>query len=318
MKNLTATKLSILITIVALTGCMEKEQSVALGTLERDRVAHTATANEIIIQLPVSPGSAVKRGDLLVELDSQLQQAQVAKTKAKVAQAEANLDKLIQGAREEELAAARAKVDGAKANVVESKANYLRAKNLAESNLTSQANLSRTLALRDESSAKLEAAKEELKQLTNGTRIEDLTMAEAELAAAVAEYKSELRRLADLSVVSTRDGILDNLPWNLGERVTKGSPIAIVLAGDAPFARVYIPETHRVKIKLEDSLTVHVDGLEQSIIGKVRWISNEPAFSPYYALNQEERSRLMYLAEIQLPTSASNLPSGLPAQVELP
>lgn len=172
--------------------------------------------------------------------------------------------------------------------------------------------------MRDESSAKLEAAKEELKQLTNGTRIEDLTAAEAELAAAVAEHKSELRILDDLSVVSTRDGILDNLPWNLGERVTKGSPIAIVLAGEAPFARVYIPETHRVKIKLEDSLTVYVDGLEQSIIGKVRWISNESAFSPYYALNQEERSRLMYLAEIQLPTSASELPSGLPAQVELP
>ena len=303
---------------VNLVGCNERENTRALGTLERDRIAHTATANEIIIKLPVLPGSVVKAGDLLVELDSQLQQAQVAKAKAKVAQAEANLDKLIQGAREEELAAARAKVDGAKANVVESEANYLRAKNLAESNLTSQANLSRTLAMRDESSAKLEAAKEELKQLTNGTRIEDLTAAEAELAAAVAEHKSELRILDDLSVVSTRDGILDNLPWNLGERVTKGSPIAIVLAGEAPFARVYIPETHRVKIKLEDSLTVYVDGLEQSIIGKVRWISNESAFSPYYALNQEERSRLMYLAEIQLPTSASELPSGLPAQVELP
>lgn len=303
---------------VNLVGCNERENTRALGTLERDRIAHTATANEIIIKLPVLPGSVVKAGDLLVELDSQLQQAQVAKAKAKVAQAEANLDKLIQGAREEELAAARAKVDGAKANVVESEANYLRAKNLAESNLTSQANLSRTLAMRDESSAKLEAAKEELKQLTNGTRIEDLTAAEAELAAAVAEHNSELRILDDLSVVSTRDGILDNLPWNLGERVTKGSPIAIVLAGEAPFARVYIPETHRVKIKLEDSLTVYVDGLEQSIIGKVRWISNESAFSPYYALNQEERSRLMYLAEIQLPTSASELPSGLPAQVELP
>jgi HlyD family secretion protein len=34
--------------------------------------------------------------------------------------------------------------------------------------------------------------------------------------------------------VATRDGILDNLPWNLGERVTLGSPVAVVLAGLAP------------------------------------------------------------------------------------
>ena len=82
---------------VNLVGCNERENTRALGTLERDRIAHTATANEIIIKLPVLPGSVVKAGDLLVELDSQLQQAQVAKAKAKVAQAEANLDKLIQG-----------------------------------------------------------------------------------------------------------------------------------------------------------------------------------------------------------------------------
>ena len=67
------------------------------------------------------------------------------------------------------------------------------------------------------------------------------------------------------------------------------------------------------------TLTVHVDGLDVPISGHVRWISAEPAFTPYYALNQEERARLMYLAEVQLPAeSAASLPAGLPAQVALP
>ena len=108
------------------------------------------------------------------------------------------------------------------------------------------------------------------------------------------------------------------MPWNLGERVTLGSPVAVVLAGETPFARVYIPEPYRISVKIGDQLTVKVDGLAQSLEGKVRWISSEPAFTPYYALNQAERANLMYLAEIILPDSAIDLPNGIPAQVILP
>jgi HlyD family secretion protein len=138
------------------------------------------------------------------------------------------------------------------------------------------------------------------------------------LSMSIATLASEKKKLADLTILSTRDGILDNLPWNLGERVTTGSPLAIVLAGKAPFARVYVPEPYRVRVKVGDELVVHIDGLEEPLTGQLRWIATEPAFTPYYALNQEERARLMYLAEVQLPDSQAHLPNGVPAQVELP
>jgi len=67
-----------------------------------------------------------------------------------------------------------------------------------------------------------------------------------------------------------------------------------------------------------DVLTARVDGIDDKWQGTVRWIATEAAFAPYYALNAEERSRLMYLAEIQLPEAARDLPGGLPVQVELP
>ena len=104
--------------------------------------------------------------------------------------------------------------------------------------------------------------------------------------------------MAELSVIATRDGVLDSLPWNLGERVTAGSPVAVLLAGKAPYARVYVPEPYRVKINKGDTLKVRVDGLDQTFDGSVRWISSDPAFTPYYALNASDRARLMYLAEI--------------------
>lgn len=301
-----------------LAACDSHNEKIALGSLERDRIAHTATAAEVVVALPIPQGSSVKKGQLLVQLDNTLQAAQVEHAKAQVAEAEAELDKLRNGARAEEVAAARANVAGAKAARIESETNYQRSQNLVERQLESQANLDRALANRDAALAALQAAQQALQELTNGTREEDLHRGEAQLQAAKATLISESKQLADLSITATRTGTLDNLPWNLGERVTQGSPVAIVLAGKAPFARVYVPEPYRVQVKIGDTLPVTVDGIEAPINGTVRWIATEPAFTPYYALNQEERSRLMYLAEIQLPDSAAELPNGVPAQVYLP
>jgi len=303
---------------VLIVACDGKPQNVALGTLERDRIAHTATANEVVVALPVPQGSQVKKGAILVRLDDALQKAQVSKAEAEVAQAKANLEKLRNGARVEEVSAASAKVAGAKAALVESDANYARSINLTKKKVISASVLDKALASREASLANLKSAQEQLLTLTNGTREEDLRIAEARLAAVTAILASENKRLSNLTIVATRDGILDNLPWNLGERVTIGSPLAIVLAGKSPFVRIYVPEPYRVKIKIGDQLAVHIDGLDKAVTGTLRWIATEPAFTPYYALNQKERSRLMYLAEVQLPDSEAYLPNGVPAQVELP
>lgn len=309
---------SICLVLLLLTACDDLSQNVALGTLERDRIAHTATSNEVVVALPVPQGTQVTKGTLLVRLDSTLQKAQVDKASAQVAQAEANLEKLRHGARKEEVAAARANVAGARAALVESETNYVRILDLKKQKMVSQAELDKARAARDASQASLQSTQETLLALTNGTREEDLREAEAILYAAVATLASENKRLADLTIIATRDGILDSLPWNLGERVTIGSPLAIVLAGKAPYARIYVPEPHRVKLKIGDKLLVHVDGIEKPITGYLRWIATEPAFTPYYALNQEERSHLMYLAEVQLPDSEAGLPNGVPVQVEVP
>jgi HlyD family secretion protein len=302
----------------SLSACDNNKQGIALGTLERERIAHTATASEVITALPISAGSKVTKGMVLVKLDDTLQKAQLAKANAQMQQAKANLEKVHNGAREEEVAAASAQVAGAKAALVKSEANYQRAKTLIKKELASQATLDSSLASRDESTARLNNYQENLLKLINGARIEDLQIAEAILATTMAVVDSENKKLDDLTITAKRDGLLDNLPWNLGERVTQGSPVAIVLAGSAPFARVYVPEPYRVNIKVSDKLSIKVDGLPAPITGTVRWISAEPAFTPYYALNQAERANLMYLAEVQLPDNFADLPMGIPAQVLLP
>ncbi|MHA7773792.1 HlyD family secretion protein [Roseibium sp. M-1] len=298
--------------------CYGEDGNVALGTLERDRVALTATANEVLVELPVPQGTFVKKGTVLAQLDPAEQQAVVAQAKAEVQKAKANLVKLENGAREEEIAKARATVAGAKAELEDADASFKRYNDLTGRGTTSQAQLDSARATRDAADATLKSAEEDLKELVAGTRQEDLDIAKAELAAATASLETQEKILSDLTITASRDGRLDNLPWNLGERVTVGSPVVVMLAGDAPYARVYVPEPHRVKVKQGDRLEVRIDGLDKPIEGTVRWISSEASFTPYYALNQTERARLMYVAEVQLPESARDLPNGVPAQVVLP
>lgn len=307
-----------LIAPALIAGCSDTAQPLALGTLERDRVALTATAAEIIIELPVAEGSPVTEGTLLARLDDRQQRAEVERSKAQVAQAEAHLQQLRNGPRAQEIAAARAQVAGRTADLREAEITYDRNAELLGRKAVSQAEVDRTLALRDAASARLDEAKESLGELLDGTRPEEITQAEAALKAAQAELDYQQALLAELSIVATRDGVLDSLPWNLGERVMQGSPVAVLLAGKTPYARVYVPEPYRVQIDKGDRLKVRIDGLEQRFEGRVRWISSDPAFTPYYALNASDRARLMYLAEVELPESAAALPNGVPAQVELP
>lgn len=298
------------------TACSNSNTDIALGTIERDRIVLKATASEIIRSQPIAEGSKVSAGDLLVQLDTTRQQAKLALATAEAARASAALEQLRNGARKEEVDAARAKVHGAQANLALAEKDYQRALQLIEQKLTSQAELDRAVREKDAAEAAFEEAEKALLTLTNGTRREELEQGEAVLASAQAQVELEKYQLEELSVRATRDGYLDSLPWNVGERVQLGSTVALVLADKAPFARVYIPEPWRARVKAGQEFTIAIDGREQLFTGQLRWISNDPSFTPYYALNKTDRARLVYLAEIDL-LDAEDLPSGMPVEVHL-
>ncbi|OLQ71090.1 hypothetical protein BIT28_02650 [Photobacterium proteolyticum] len=307
-----------LLLMFAVTACTEQGPTEALGTLERDRVTLTATSNEIVRLQPVKEGEFVKKGDVLVQLDNKQQLAVIARVKAEEAQAAAYLLKLTNGERPEDIAAAQASVERAKATLTEAESSYRRITKLVAQKLASYSERDRARAERDAAQADYHSAAENLAKLTSGERPENITQAQASLEAASAEVALQQQILDDLTIIATRDGVLDSLPYNVGERVSTSSIVAAVQADTVPYARVYVPEPYRVKLKAGDKLTVHVDGMANSYTGTLRWIATEPAFTPYYALNEQDRARLVYLAEVDMPDEAKDLPAGVPAQVEMP
>jgi HlyD family secretion protein len=64
--------LLLVLSSLGLDNCGGDTETVALGVLARERVVLTATANEIITGLPVSEGTHVTAGTVLVQLDDKL------------------------------------------------------------------------------------------------------------------------------------------------------------------------------------------------------------------------------------------------------
>ncbi|WP_375164869.1 HlyD family secretion protein [Vibrio sp. D173a] len=303
--------------LTLLTACSKDDGQQALGTLERDRVTFTATSSEIIRALPIKEGSQVTEGEVLVQLDTKNQEAVLAHAVAEQAKADAYLLKLTNGERPEDIAAAQARVARAEAQLVEAQKNYQRKAELVRKKLISQSEKDTALAARDSARAELDSSQEEFSKLTAGSRPEDIEQAKAALMAAKADVALQDQKLAELTITATRDGLLDNLPFNLGERVPVNGVVAVIQASRVPYARVYVPANYRVDFVPGKTVSVHVDGVEQPYSGTVRWVATEPSFTPYFALTEEERSRLMYLAEVDLQDSAQSLPSGITAQVDL-
>lgn len=301
-----------------LQSCAERDTDVALGILMRERVVLTATANAIIKELPVAEGNPVTAGDVLVQLEAAVQQANLQLANARLAEAEADLTRVRSGARDQEVAIAEARVRGARAVYEEAETTLERNRRLLESGTITRARLDQDVTLRNLALAELTSAEQALGEIREGARDEDIRIAEAHVEAARAQVAAALTQLEDLTIRASRDGILDSLPWNLGERVPLGSPVAVLLTGDRPYARIYIPEPARVGLVVGDPVSIRLDGTEAVFEGSLRWISNEPAFTPYYALNQEQRSRLVYLAEVALPPEAADLPAGVPVTATLP
>lgn len=309
-------KIWIVFFVGLLPACTPEGQQ-ALGVLERDRVSLTATSNEIIQALPIKEGSEVKQGEVLVQFDASKQQAALEKSIADQDKAKAALEKLLNGERIEDVEAARANLNNAQAKRIDAQKSYQRMAQLVKKKLASPSELDNALAERDAAIASVNAYQQTWKKLSSGARQEDIDEAKATLLSAQANVKLQQYYVNELTVIATRSGLLDSLPYNQGERVPVNGVVAIIQTDSVPYARVYVPEPFRARITVGKKLKVHVDGIDETFSGQIRWVSVDPAFTPYNNMSEQNRSRLVYLTEIDLPTSAQRLPAGIPVQVDL-
>jgi HlyD family secretion protein len=288
----------------------------ALGTLEYDRITVPAPVAERIVSIDVREGERVAAGDLLLTLDRTRVDAETQASQAETQRLREALAELEAGARSEQLRQARAHLAAMQANAKDADAYYARVQGLADRKLVAASDVDRARAAAESAQAQVREAAARLDELLHGTRREQIAQGKAALRAAEAAEAAQQATFDKLQVVAPRDARVDSLPYRLGDQAPVGAPLVVLLVGEAPYARIYVPEPIRARVQVGDAARVHVDGVEGALAGRVRMIRSEPSFTPYYALTGEDAARLSYLAEVSLGSEAAELPAGLPVRVE--
>lgn len=290
---------------------------VIVGELASDRIELTAEAPEPIIEILVAEGEAVVRGQVLLRQDSSRAEARLAEAEAALGQAGARLDELVRGPRSEQIEAARASLQGAIDEREFREKDYRRIREIHAQQLASPDLLDRAGAALEAARAGEDLRRAQLAELLSGTTVEELS--QAEFALQQAQARRDLARI-DLERHELRapvDGITDSRLFETGERPASGQALMVMLGGSQPYARVYVPEALRVHVSPGTAVRVHVDGLDEALPGRVRWVASEAAFTPYFALTERDRGRLTYEAKIDIPSDGRRLPDGVPVEVEL-
>jgi HlyD family secretion protein len=299
-----------------LAACSQERPAELLGTLERERLELTAEAHEPIISIAVHEGEWVAAGTRLLTLSLGGMQPRLDQADARVAGAQQRLRELVKGARAQQIIEARAVLEAARSSLATESNEFQRIEDMVERGLLSRSALDQARARRDTALSSQRQTQARLDLLLEGTRREEVEQAAAALKQAEAEL-AELHASAErYQVHAPRPGRIEAIPYKLGERPPVAAPVIVMLADATTYARVHVPQPLRGQFVAGTEVAVKVEGRPEPVAGVVRFISAQADFTPYYSLTERDRTRLSYLAEIDVSDpAADSLPTGAPVQV---
>ena len=307
----------ILLLAAALTACAgDDNPNRVVGELASDRIELAAEFSEPIVDIAFAEGDRVAAGEVLIRQDDARARARLAEAESAWRQAKARLDELIRGPRQEQILAARANVEGAEKELAFRRTEVQRISELHARSLASTDQNDRAAAAFDAAVANDKLRRAQLEELLAGTTVEELAQAEQAVAQAAARRDAAQVDLDRHTITAPRAGVVDSRIFEIGERPGAGQPVLILLSGEQAYARVFVPEHLRVRVSPGTKAMIHVDGIDQALDGRVRWVASESAFTPYYALTERDRGRLSYTAKVDITEDRERLPDGVPLEVE--
>ncbi len=215
------------IALVALAGffMLRKGPEMIQGQAEVTEYRVSSKVPGRIRELRVREGDRVNAGDTLAILEAPDVQAKLEQALAAEAAAQAQNEKAIKGARQEQIQAAYEMWQQARAGVEVAEKSYIRIRNLHEQGVMPAQKLDEITAQRDAAVATEKTAKAQYDMAVNGAQREDKMAAAATVErarGAVAEVESYLK---ETYLIAQTAGEVSEIFPSLGELVGTGAPV---------------------------------------------------------------------------------------------
>ena len=215
------------IAVVALVGffALRKGPEIIQGQAEVTEYRVSSKVPGRILEFRVKEGQQVKAGDTLAILEAPEVEAKMEQARAVKAAAQAQNEKALKGARQEQVQTAFELWQKAKAGVTIAEKSYQRIKNLFELGVVAAQKFDEVTAQRDAAIATEKAAHAQYTMAKNGAEREDKLAAAAmveQAQGAVAEVESYIK---ETFLIAQADGEVSEIFPKMGELVGTGAPI---------------------------------------------------------------------------------------------
>jgi HlyD family secretion protein len=283
------------------------------GTIECTQVQVAPQVAGRLLSLPPQEGDSVKAGDVVAKIDPADYELRRDEARAGLALAQAQLDLMLAGARDEDIQRAREQVNEAKAAAGAAEADYLRIKQVFEKKSATQKQMDDARAQAERTTATLAAAEQGLVKLTRGNRQEEIRISQAQVDQARARLAVAEKAVADCTITAPMDGTVTTRAREEGEIVSPGSILLTLSRLDEVWLSIYAPEDRLSRVKLGAKARVKLDGDKQMYEGAVTFISPEAEFTPKNVQTPDERAKLVYRVKITLANPDGLFKPGMPA-----
>ena len=271
-----------------------------------------------IASIPVDEGARVQEGEVLARLDTKPLTDALNAAQAQLDTTAAELSKLRNGNRPQDIAQAEAQVADRTANVAQAKAEYERRSELVQTGAVSQALFDASQAQYLAAQAQLHAAEQMLSLQRVGARHEDIAAAEAQHAVAVAQRDKASTDLSDATILAPAAGTILTRAREPGAIALAGETV-FVLTIDRPMRlRAYIAEEDLGRISPGMAVRVSVDGNAKIYHGTIGFISPTAEFTPKTVQTESLRTELVYRLRVIVEDPDEGLRQGQPVTVTVP
>lgn len=271
-----------------------------------------------IAGIPVDEGDRVKPGQLLATIDPAPIEDRVAQASAAVGQAQANLAKAVNGARVQDIAQARARVDAAAVARDYAQKQYDRRQPLVASGTISRASWDEAVANLRQADARLTEVRQALSLLEAGTRAEDIAAVRAQLAKAQAQRGAATTDLGDARLVAPSDGIVLTRAMEPGAIAQPGQTVMTLALTRPMRVRAYVAEPDLGRVRPGMKVEVRTDGSDKVYHGTIGFISPRAEFTPKSVETEDLRTDLVYRIRIIVTDPDEGLRQGQPVTVSVP
>lgn len=236
------------------------------GEVSADRVDISPRVAGRIKTLGADVGDTVERGAALTELDNPQLAATLLAAQAALLVAKADLDR-VNSTRPETIAARRAEVASAVADVTLAQETYDRQAQLVRSGNTPQARVDEATHNLEAAIRKREAAEANLQLAIAGASQEERALAAAQVKQTEATLNQRVVDVAELSIRAPISGQITTRVAELGENFSAGAPLFSLIDMGNVWFTFNLREDLLAGLKIGDTFEVTVPALKSAVIG---------------------------------------------------